>query len=117
MKDEQIRDRIAIGISDSNVPQKLQLETNLTLEKAIQIARQSEQIKQQNTSMRADCALDAMKQGRQQSYKRPSAHSQRGRAAEDHEQSTTNCTCCKRQNGKAQEIKSAGNATKSDILR
>ncbi|KAF0029437.1 hypothetical protein F2P81_018542 [Scophthalmus maximus] len=42
--DEQIRDRIVIGIHDNDVSQKLQLEPDLTLEKAIQLARQSEQI-------------------------------------------------------------------------
>lgn len=96
IKDEQIRDRIVIGISDSDVSQKLQLETELTLEKAIQIARQNEQIKQQNTSMRAECALDAMKQSRRQYDKK----SQRGRSEDHHEQHS--CSRCKRQHGKTQ---------------
>ncbi|KAK7925769.1 hypothetical protein WMY93_008079 [Mugilogobius chulae] len=52
-KDEQIRDRIVIGIADGEVSQKLQLEPDLTLEKAISIARQSELIKTQNASARA----------------------------------------------------------------
>ncbi|CAL9693588.1 unnamed protein product [Knipowitschia caucasica] len=51
-KDEQIRDRIVIGIADGEVSQKLQLEPDLTLEKAISIARQSEQIKAQNADTR-----------------------------------------------------------------
>ena len=64
-KDEQIRDRIVIGISDTGVSEKLQL----SLEKAIQITCQSEQINQQNVSLRADsdCAVEAMRQGRWQS--------------------------------------------------
>ena len=45
-KDEQIRDRIVIGILDNEVSQRLQLEADLTLERAIQLARQSEQVKQ-----------------------------------------------------------------------
>lgn len=52
-KDEQIRDRIVIGIADGEVSQKLQLEPDLTLEKAISITRQSELIKAQNASARA----------------------------------------------------------------
>ncbi|KAK7925258.1 hypothetical protein WMY93_007568 [Mugilogobius chulae] len=52
-KDEQIRDRIVIGIADGEVSQKLQLEPDLTLEKAISITRQSELIKTQNASARA----------------------------------------------------------------
>ncbi|KAK7888802.1 hypothetical protein WMY93_024362 [Mugilogobius chulae] len=106
MKDEQIRDRIVIGISDSDVSQKLQLETELTLEKAIQIARQNEQIKQQNNSMRADCSLDAMKQGKRQYDKKSTqsnAHSQQRRSEDRYEQqSSGNCSRCKRQHGKGQ---------------
>lgn len=60
-KDEQIRDRIVIGISDNDVSQKLQLEPELSLERAIQIACQSEQIKQQNVSLRSECAVDTIR--------------------------------------------------------
>ena len=49
IRDQQIRDRIVIGISDKNVSQKLQLKSDLTLEIAIQIARQSELVKSQVT--------------------------------------------------------------------
>lgn len=52
-KDEQIRDRIVIGIADGEVSQKLQLEPDLTLEKAISIAQHSELVKTQNASARA----------------------------------------------------------------
>ena len=47
-KDEHIRDRIVIGILDSEVSQKLQLESDLTLEKAISMTRQFDLIKTQN---------------------------------------------------------------------
>ena len=46
-KDQQIRDRIVIGIADRRVSEKLQLTADLTLNKAIEIARQSEMIKVQ----------------------------------------------------------------------
>ena len=42
-KEEKIRDRIVIGISDNDVSQKLQLEPDLSLERAVQIACQSKQ--------------------------------------------------------------------------
>ena len=48
-RDQQIRDRIVIGILDKGVSQKLQLKSDLTLEVAIQIARQSEMVKYQVT--------------------------------------------------------------------
>ncbi len=57
-KDEQIRDRIVIGIADSNVSEKLQLVPDLTLEKAIQISRQSEQIETQSADIRGACEVN-----------------------------------------------------------
>ncbi len=57
-KDEQICDRIVIGIADINVSEKLQLEHDLTLEKAIQISRQSEQIKTQRADIRGACDVN-----------------------------------------------------------
>ena len=47
--DQQIRERIVIGILDKGVWQKLQLKSDLTLEIAIQIAFQSEMVKSQVT--------------------------------------------------------------------
>ena len=47
IRDQQIRDRIVIGISDKTV--KLQLKPDLTLETVIQIARQSELVKSRVT--------------------------------------------------------------------
>lgn len=52
-----------IGIMDSDVSQKLHLESDLMLEKAIQIARQSEQIKKQHmdVSAAADNEVDEVR--------------------------------------------------------
>ena len=46
-----IRDRIVVGIRDNNLSQKMQLEPNLTLTKAIELARQSESIKKQQPTV------------------------------------------------------------------
>ena len=46
-KEEQIRDRLVIGLTDKDVSEKLQLTAGLDLAKAIEIARQSEQVKVQ----------------------------------------------------------------------
>ena len=46
---QQIRDRIVIGILDKGLLQKLQLKSDLTLEVPIQIAHQSEMVKSQVT--------------------------------------------------------------------
>jgi len=56
--DQQIQDRVVIGISDKTVLQKLQLKSDLTLETAIQIARQSELVKSQVTDQRSSVPKD-----------------------------------------------------------
>ena len=60
-KDKQIHDRIVIGIADREVSLKLHLEADLTLEKAIQIARQSELVKKQTLEMRAESEVKQKK--------------------------------------------------------
>ena len=47
LKDELIRDRIAVGLKDKKLSKKLQLDSKLTLEKAVTQARQSETVKKQ----------------------------------------------------------------------
>ena len=45
LHDEMIRDRIVVGIRNSRLAEKLQLDPDLTLEKAVTQVRQSEAIK------------------------------------------------------------------------
>ena len=52
LHDEMIRDRIVVGISNAQLSEKLQLDSELTLEKAIAEVRQSEAIKQQQPLLR-----------------------------------------------------------------
>ena len=101
-KDEQIRDRIVFGISDNDVSQKLQLEPELSLERAIQIARQSEQIKQQNVSLHSECVVDAMRQGRRQFHGRRSSNEGQWQKKQEQSESKHQPTCsrCNRQHGK-----------------
>ncbi|UYV61752.1 K02A2.6-like [Cordylochernes scorpioides] len=55
LKEEMIRDRLVVGVKNFNLSEKLQLESELTLEKAIQIVRQSESVKnQQKKKIRQD---------------------------------------------------------------
>ncbi|UYV71882.1 hypothetical protein LAZ67_9000867 [Cordylochernes scorpioides] len=46
--EEMIRDRLVVGVKNLNLSEKLQLESELTLEKAIQIVRQSENTEDRN---------------------------------------------------------------------
>lgn len=55
-----------IGIQDNEVSQKLQLKADLTLEKAIQLARQSEQIIKQSVDVRGDSEVNAVRRTAQQ---------------------------------------------------
>ena len=47
LKEELIRDRIVVGLQNCELSEKLQLDPNLTLEKATNLARQRETVKQQ----------------------------------------------------------------------
>ena len=53
LTDEMIQDRIVAGIRDGAVVERLQTDPELTLEKAIQMTRQSEMLKSQQPTVRA----------------------------------------------------------------
>ena len=50
--DEMIRDRIVVGIRDASLAEKLQLDSELTLTKAVTLVRQAEAVKQQQPLLR-----------------------------------------------------------------
>ena len=52
--DEMIRDRIVVGLLDAKLSEKLQLDPELTLPKAVNQARQREAVQKQQTLMRND---------------------------------------------------------------
>ena len=52
LQDELIRDRIVVGIRDSHLSEKLQMDPNLTLEKAMAQSRQAESVKKQQALIR-----------------------------------------------------------------
>ena len=65
LHDELLRDRIVVGLQDASLSEKMQLDKNLTLTKAIQMARQSEEIRCQPSDLRGHAnsskiAVDAM---------------------------------------------------------
>ena len=49
---EMIRDRIVVGLADQKLSEKLQLDADLTLEKAINTVRQSESVRSQQSIVR-----------------------------------------------------------------
>ena len=65
-RESMIRDRLVLGLLDQELSEKLQLESELTLEKATQTARQTEAIKVQLREQRgaaAHSSVDAVRDG------------------------------------------------------
>ena len=58
LHDEMVRDRIVVGIKDSKLSEKLQIDNELALEKAISLARNSKSVKQQQSTLRTDLSLE-----------------------------------------------------------
>ena len=65
-KNEHIRDRLVVGIRDKDLSRKLQLTSDLTLEKAVLMVRQAEEVAQQITQQeqQASLAVQAVEQKR-----------------------------------------------------
>uniref|UniRef100_A0A1A8CXN4 Gypsy retrotransposon integrase-like protein 1 n=1 Tax=Nothobranchius kadleci TaxID=1051664 RepID=A0A1A8CXN4_NOTKA len=58
LHDELIRDRLVVGLRDISLAERLQMDKDLTLEKAVNQARQSEVIKKQQTDIRGENKLE-----------------------------------------------------------
>ena len=57
LHDEMIRDRIVVGIRNTSLSERLQLDPKLTLESAVTQVRQSETVKQQQAVLRGSSTL------------------------------------------------------------
>lgn len=53
-REDLIQDRIVVGLKEKKLSEKLQLDPNLTLEKAVTKARQSETVKKQQTFLQGN---------------------------------------------------------------
>ncbi|KAJ8375234.1 hypothetical protein SKAU_G00058140 [Synaphobranchus kaupii] len=54
LHEELIRDRLVVGLSDLRLSERMQLDKDLTLAKAIEMARQTETVRQQQSNLRGD---------------------------------------------------------------
>jgi hypothetical protein len=54
LQDQMIRDRLVVGLRDSVLSEKLQMEPDLSLEKAVSYARQREAVKKQQSVVRGE---------------------------------------------------------------
>lgn len=59
LHDELIRDRLVVGLTDKRLSERMQLDPDLTLQRAINMARQSEEVKRQQSSLRGDSRGEA----------------------------------------------------------
>ena len=75
LHDEMVRDRIVVGILDSTLSEKLQLDPELTVDKAVTRARQSEAVKKQQATVRGreqdESPIEVIKGGRRQPRQTP----------------------------------------------
>ncbi|KAK6183197.1 hypothetical protein SNE40_010724 [Patella caerulea] len=74
LREQLIRDKIVVGIRDEKLSQKLQLDSQLSLKKAIDMVRQSESIIAQNRILRetnSTTEVDAIKSKPKQKFKPP----------------------------------------------
>ncbi len=96
LKDEMIRDRIVVGLRDSRLSLKLQLDPNLTLDSAITQARQSENVQKQQDVMRNNfttgAKVESVKSKRQNKAK--PGQSQKGKGKPRKETSSDSCSRC-----------------------
>ena len=94
LHDEMIRDRIVVGIRNSALSEKLQLDPTLTLQKAIQEARNSETVKQQQPFLRGkpDTTVGAVLTGSASRFARGSQNS----VATHPHSASSRCTRCGR---------------------
>ena len=70
LHDEMIRDRLVVGLQDARHPEKLQLDADLALAKALTQARQYEAVKEQQGVVRGESQPNAdAVQARRQTYR------------------------------------------------
>ena len=74
LHDEMVRDRIVVGIRDGHLSEKMQMDPELTLDKAVNLARQREAIKKQQVTVRGagdDLQIEPIKGSKFHNKKKP----------------------------------------------
>ena len=95
LRDELIRDRIVVGLRDSRLSEKLQLQADLTLESAVTAARQTEQVKKQQASLKGELVGDG-KQKQVDAVEKEKSQGKRHRKRGQHSKPPSTCTRCGR---------------------
>ncbi|KAJ8969761.1 hypothetical protein NQ314_001598 [Rhamnusium bicolor] len=58
LSEELIRDRLVVGIKDRDLSERLQMDEELTMQKAIQRVQQAETVKKQNKAIRQEATIN-----------------------------------------------------------
>lgn len=114
-KDEKIRDRLVNAINDRRVSQSLQMESDLTLGKVVQITRQAELVKTQISAETTSAEVAALYQ-RSRTTKNYSTGEDRNK---DRDKEEKMCSRCIKRNTHVNvplPINSFANATNYDIF-
>ena len=94
LRDEMIRDRLVVGILDTSLSERLQMNADLTLEKAKQIVRQREAVQKQQTILHrgeqpSETMVSYLKGDKRSSSRKSSTPPQRQQS--QHSQKCTRC--------------------------
>lgn len=81
LKDELLRDRLVVGIQDQKLSQQLQMDADLTLEKAKKLIRQKEAVKEQSQELDGETQKEAALEGLRQKCAKPPPTNRKGGAS------------------------------------
>ena len=104
LHDELVRDRIVVGLRSAALSEKLQRDADLTLDKAVRMAREDETIRKQQALLRNDFKEDKPEQGKDKSdldYLRKKPFKHKGKPPNatppgQYQQNPKKCTRCGR---------------------
>ncbi len=98
LRDQLVRDRLVVGIADARLSEELQLDSTLTLEKAVTAIRQAELVYQQQDVLRGGASSDRevmqVRGGKPQKQHKPMHQDQR--QYQKHDTQASSCKWCGR---------------------
>ena len=86
---------LVVGLRDSRLSEKLQLQADLTLESAVTAARQTEQVRKQQASLKGELVGDG-KQKQVDAVEKEKSQGKRHRKRGQHGKPPSTCTRCGR---------------------
>lgn len=100
LQEQLVRDRLVVGIRDKKLSARLQLDPDLTLQKALESARQLETVRQQQAELHPDLPtvnkVGATRRAQRQDTRKPPSDSSQGRPTANTSQAPRPCRWCGR---------------------